>query len=88
MGEQYQKHPEEHVPTTPTIQNAVQHPHFERESIQKAPRPPMSTVPPLFRGEGEDVQAVCTHNVESVISLFGILMVEINEGQSAAHTHT
>jgi hypothetical protein len=39
-------------------------------------------------GEGEGVQTVCTHNAQSVISLFGILMVDVTEGQSAAHTHT
>ncbi len=69
---------------------SVQHPQckmpFSTHNV-RACRSPLSNVPALFCCEGEVVQAVCTHNAQSVISLFGVLMVDVTKGQSAAHTH-
>ena len=84
-GEKHLQHPVEPERSAPTMQDAVQHP--QRASMQQACSSPLSNVPALFCCEGEGVQAVCTDNAQSVISLFGILMVDVTKGQSAAHTH-
>jgi hypothetical protein len=88
-GAKHQQHPE-HQEHPVQANQSVQHPQCKMPCSThnvRACRSPLSNVPALFCSEGEGVQAVCTHNAQSVISLLGVLMVHVTKGQSATRTH-